>query len=380
MLNMINKNKIKLCYIIPSLDKGGAERFLVDLILNLDRQIFEPQLILFKRGGDFLQELTTINLPIIILEKKYRFDIKNFYQLFRAVKRFNPQIVHTQLGGDLYGRLVAKLLGVPIIISTEQNVNPDETWIKNKLKKITGRWADKIVAISQAVANDLQKRYQVNPQKIIIIPNGLNIDKFSSQKDSVNKNIKRSTVLCGTIGRLVPQKGQSVLIKAFKSLNQAPVRCLIAGQGPLGANLQTEIKNAGLSDQIKLVGEVDSVLFLKNLDIFILPSLWEGQGIVLLEAALSGKPIIASRVDGICEIIDEQTGFLVPAGDSQALANAIDYLTKHLNDQAIYHKIEKLKLRVIEHYDIKKISNTYISLYQELLNKNSVAQKNNHDL
>ena len=264
---MTNKNKIKISYIVPSLDKGGAERFLVDLLLNLDRQIFEIQLILFKRGGDFLEELRALNISIIILEKKYKFDIKNFYQILKAVRHFKPQIVHTQLGGDLYGRLIAKLLAVPLIISTEQNVNPDETWIQNKLKKITSRWADKIIAITQAVATDLKNRYQVNPQKIVVIPNGLNIDRFSSQASLNHQAIRESTVLCGTIGRLVPQKGQSVLIKAFKSLNQASVRCLIAGQGPLQASLQAEIEAAGLNNQVKLIGTVDSVSFLKTLEL-----------------------------------------------------------------------------------------------------------------
>lgn len=374
---MIKKNKIRISYIVPTLDKGGAERFLVDLLLNLDYQIFEIQLILFKHAGSFLQELNQNNISIIVLEKKHHLDLINFFQICKALIIFKPQIVHTQLGGDLYGRLAAKLLQIPIIISTEQNVNPDETWLKNKLKIITSFWAKKIIAISQAVAIDLKKRYNIDPEKIVIIPNGLNINKFLLENISNNHQPEKTKFLCGTIGRLVPQKGQSVLIQAIKILNKCSINCQIAGQGPLRETLKKEIDKAGLQSEIALVGEVDPVSFLRKLDFFVLPSLWEGQGIVLLEAALSGKPIIASNVDGISEIINEQTGFLVPAGNSQALADVIDYLIIHINDQEIKYKTDKLKNQVIAKYDITRITYKYMSLYHELLlNYHQTKHKN----
>ncbi len=171
-------SKIKIVYVVPTLDSGGAERFLVDLILNLDRDIYEATLILFKRGGLWLKELEEANVSVIILNKKYLIDFANFLSILKNLKKIKPTIVHTQLGGDLYGRLAAKILNIPVIISTEQNLNPDEKFISNAIKKITSRMASKIVAISGAVKNDLIKRYKISAYKIFLIYNGLNKNKF----------------------------------------------------------------------------------------------------------------------------------------------------------------------------------------------------------
>jgi len=372
------KNKIKIVYILPSLDKGGAERFLTDLILNLDHQIYEPILLLFQRGGEWLSELTAENIPVIILEKKYKLDLKNFYQLLSILKKIKPQIVHTQLGGDIYGRLAAKILKVPVILSTEQNVNPDENIVRHIFKKISNGYADKIVAISQAVRKDLIFRYKIKADKIRVIPNGLEISKFlgASGRLANHEKLKNKALTFGTIGRLSPQKGHSILIKAWAKLKTPGLRCLIAGEGDLTDKLTKQIKEAGLEERVKLIGLVsDPAAFLNSLDAFIFPSLWEGQGIVLLEAGLVGRPIIASAVDGILEIIDEETGWLVPAGDETALAVKIDWLADNLDSPLVKERVEKLRSRLIATYDIKKIVTAYQALYQELL-KTKITYEN----
>jgi len=370
--NQRNKNNkpIKIVYIMPTLDRGGAERFLTDLILNLDRQIYDPVLILFKRGGDWTAELTAANIPVIILQKKRSWDVKNFRQLFLALKKIRPQIVHTQLGGDLYGRLAAKLLGVPIIISTEQNVNPDEKPLRRRLKIMTSRYADKIVAISAAVKNDLIKRYQTPLDKITVIHNGLEIDRFLVDEPAklADQTKVATQIIIGTMGRLAPQKGQAILIEAGRKIDLPNWSCLIAGAGSLEKKLTDQINELGLSQKIKLTGpQAEASRFLRGLDIFVLPSLWEGLGIVLLEAGLSGRPIIASRVDGITEIIDETTGWLVPAGDSEELARRITWLGNNLNNPLVQEKSRRLKEKIIRHFSISTITQRYSDLYQALL-------------
>jgi len=360
------KSKIKIVYILPTLDRGGAERFLADLILNLNRQIYEPTLILFKRGGDWLAELTAENVPVIILDKKRRLDLKNFWQLFWTLKKLKPQIVHTQLGGDLYGRLAARILKVPVIISTEQNVNPDAKPLISFFKKLTSHWADKIVAISQAVRDDVINRYQIPIEKVTVIYNGLEIKKFLNNEREIP--VSQESIRVGTIGRLEPQKGQTVLIKAWGMINQPTWSCHLAGEGSLTAELTQQITRANLNQQVKLIGPITNVaLFLKELDIFVLPSLWEGLGIVLLEAGLSGCPIIASQVDGVTEIINEKTGWLVPAGDAEILAQKIVWLGNNLSDPAVQDKTIHLKEKIIQKFSITRISEQYSELYQSLL-------------
>ena len=364
------KTKIKIAYVLPSLDRGGAEKFITDLILNLERDIFDPALLLFVRGGEWSEELKAKNIPVIILTKKHKFDLANFWQIYAALKKMRPQIVHTQQGGDIYGRLAAKLLRIPVIVSTEQNVNQDEPRPVTILKKITARYATKIFTISEAVKKDTIERYAIKPDKLTTIYNGINLEKFTTGHATAvkAKTDPTQTLVFGTMGRLVPQKGQTVLISAWSKLKNKDIRCLIAGTGVLEKKLNEEISRAGLSGRVVLVGaKSDPASFFRSLDAFVFPSLWEGLGLVLLEAGLCGLPIIASASDGITEIIDEETGWLVPAGDADALADKIDWLAANLDNTEVKRRINNLQIKITQRFAIKKIAADYESWYQKLL-------------
>jgi len=217
------KNKLKILYISPTLDQGGAERFMTDLVVNLDRAEFSHYLLLFKRGGIWVSELEAKNIPVKILTKRWLFDVINFWQIYKFIRDLDPDIVHTQLGGDIYGRLAARLVGVKTIISTEQNVNPDETWLINLLKRWTSKYSQITVAITEAVRQDAIKRYGLDVDKTVVIPNGLDIKKFAQPS---NNNFRTEAGLTfGTIGRLSEQKGHSYLVEAM-SLAQVSAKCL----------------------------------------------------------------------------------------------------------------------------------------------------------
>ncbi|MHB8903515.1 MAG: glycosyltransferase [Patescibacteria group bacterium] len=363
-------NKIKIAYIAPTLDPGGAERFLVDLILNLDRHIYEPTLILFKRGGFWLKELEEANIPVIVLNKKFKIDLNNFLEIIKNLKRIKPTIIHTKLGGDFYGRLAAKILKIPIIISTEENLNPNENRIQNILKKITSSFAHKIIAVSEAVKKDLIYRYHIPAAKIKVISNGLNLNKFLSFNKKIKTvNNEPRKIILGTIGRLVPQKGHSVLINALAKIKDLNFEFLIAGAGPLENILNKQVRDLGLSDKIKLIGTIKDIPdFLNSLDAFVFPSLWEGQGIVLMEAALMELPIIASDIEGIKEVLNKENAYLVKAGDDIDLAAKISWLLNNIDSVPVKERSTRLKNEIINKFSIAKTVEQYQKLYQELLN------------
>ena len=363
---MINK-KIKISYIIPTLDSGGAERFFVDLIKNLNKEKFEPSLILYKRGGDWLQELEALNLKIIVLEKKKRFDLKNFLALKKAIKEIGPDIIHTQLGADIYGVLAGRLAGVSKIISTEVNTNNDEGFFYNLVKRFSLRFVNKVVAVSSAVKKETKKRYALNSKKLEVIYNGIELGRFKLGLRNFNNN--RANFVFGTIGRLSEQKGHKYLIKAFSKIKNKKAKLLIAGEGELKAELEAEIKTLKLTRRVQLVGRVSAPDFLASLDAFVLPSLWEGMGIVLVEAALSGLPIIATKVGGISEVVSEEEADLIELEnrDGQDLSLALDNLIDNYNTIEVATKIEKANKKVRENFDIKKISADYEKLYQKII-------------
>ncbi len=359
------KEKIKIAYVVPALDAGGAERFILDLINNLDRAVFSPTLILFDHGGFFVAEAEAAGIDLVILKKRFKFDPINFCQLRRALKRLRPSIVHTQLGGDLYGRLAARMLHIPVIVSTEQNVQPRESGLMRRLKAWTGKWANQVVAISRAVKADMEKRYSLPAAKTRVIYNGLEIKKFLLEE----RRPVGAKIILGSLGRLTPQKNYSLLLGALAKLPLINWECRLAGEGELRPQLEAQIKELNLTDKVRLVGLKRNVKeFLSDLDIFVLPSSWEGLGIVLLEAGLAGLPVVASDVDGIKEIIsDGDNGRLFVSGNVADLAAKLEDFIKNINQPEIKRLGDNLRASVKERFDIRNIVNQYQDLYQELL-------------
>lgn len=367
---MSNK-KIKVLYILPSLASGGAERFLLDLIYNLDLNIFEPQLLLFKDSGFFYPEAVSHGLKIKVFSKKFKFDLINFFQIFKYIKKEQPDIVHTELGGDIYGKLAAKLAGIKIIVSTEQNVSLNDRQIIYRLKKWTANWSDKIVAISSAVKDDLIKKYQVAPAKIELFFNGLDIEKFKQFDETRKERSEFDPIIIGSIGRLSLQKNFSLLFQALARVKEKNFKCLIAGEGELRLQLEQEIKDLGLSDKIELVGlKVDIKSFLTDLDFFVLPSKWEGLGIVLLEAGVAKLPVLASATGGILDIIEnKKNGLLFDNENLDDLVLKLNYCLDYNNQVDLKKMGENLFLSIVEKFDIKKIVGQYQDMYRKLLKK-----------
>lgn len=364
--------KIKVVHILPSLVRAGAERVARDLLLSLDKEKFSVSLILFKdngSGADWKQELEARGVKVIALKKRCLIDVWNFWQLFQAAKRLRPDIVHTHLGGDIYGRLAGRLAGVRIIVSTEHNLNLRERSSAAWLKKQTARFATKIFAVSQAVKADAMKRYQLPREKLEVVYNGVDLKTFkvtgANSRNDV-KNIERELVI-GSLGRLNEQKGFSVLIKAISQTQNKNYQVKIAGTGELEADLKNLITNLRLDSRVKLVGLAEPVSFINSLDIVVVPSLWEGLGLVALEAAALKKPIIASAVDGLQEIINQENGFLFPVDDATALAEKIDYVINNFSSSEINNKTAIARKTIEDKFSLEVMTSSYSDWYERLL-------------
>lgn len=363
----MNNKKIKILYIIPSLSSGGAEKFVLDLINNLDHNIFEIKLLTFNGGGFFEEEFVKRNVDLKILKKKFKFDFVNFYRICKEIKFFSPDIVHTQLGGDIYGKIAAKLMGVKKIISTEQNVLDNDNFIVRFFKKVTASFSDKIIVISNSVKKDVVSRYEISEDKTILIPNGVDC----SQSDTPHQSRKNNSLTFGSIGRLNEQKNFSLLISALASFKDRDFLYLIVGEGELKKELEDQILTHSLSDKIKLLGtKKDIPSFLNSLDFFVLPSKWEGLGIVLLEAGLAKLPVLASSTGGILDVIsDKKTGILFKNNDLDDLILKLEYFFDNQNKENLKVMSDNLYNFVKKEFDIKVVSQKYTNLYLSLLSE-----------
>jgi glycosyltransferase involved in cell wall biosynthesis len=364
------KNKIKIFFIIPRFYIGGAERFTIDLIKHLDREKFDISLICLKDAEPeteiWREEIEVMGYPVIIIGKKTKLGLGCLFKLFWLLKKEKPEIVHTMIfSGDVYGRVAAKIAGIKVIISTEQNLNYGESAVKHFLKKVTAPLSDKVVVISRAVKSYVIAYEGVKAEQVEIIPNA--VEKFIAPNSLSFVSGKKFTI--GFMGRLTEQKGLECLLEAMALLKHKNIECLIAGDGEDRKKLEDLVESKGLNEIVYFVGwQKNRFDFFRLIDSFILPSRWEGLGVVLLEAGLFKLPVIASNIDGIVDVIDDNiNGLLFSSGEARELAEKIELLK---NNVELGERLGKnLEGKVLEKFNISNISKSYENLYLEILSK-----------
>jgi glycosyltransferase involved in cell wall biosynthesis len=324
-------SRIRILIAIDEASLGGGQMHVLLLAKYLDRENFEVEIATEKAGWlvDEVRKLGTTVHPINIANKLSWKSYQSIRQLFSSHKF---DIVHTHGGtAGFWMRLVAiGLTARPMMVHTYHglhylNTSPGDIGVIFQLiKRVIFRsidrfllkYTDRIICVCQS---DYDKAIAVKvaqPAHTSIVYNGIEIERFE--------------FIFGNVGRLHTQKGHEYLLRAFAKLNNS-ARLAIVGDGEL------RYESIGLADELKIERRVmflgarsDIYEFLSAIDAFVLPSLWEGQPIALLEALAIGKPCIASAVDGIPEIItDGINGYLVTPRNIEALTQAMDRAIEH---------------------------------------------------
>ncbi len=324
------KKKLKVLYFLNSLIRGGVENHVIQLINRIDKSQFEPVLVCPQTLIDLLQEelkeTRIAYYPICIRKWRSVGEIGRFLKILKAER---PDIVHSHLFfATLFAAPIAKFAGVPCVIET---AHLREGWRKGIKKlywvdRLFYRFTDKIIAVSDAVRNYLIDIKKLPPDRIIIIRNGVDLEKFKPSEESK----KTHELRVGVIGRLEPQKGHKYLFEALKMLNGKldNVKTSVIGEGSLRESLEELCSELNIDNRVEFLGFRSDVKDLLNeLDIVVLPSLYEGLPLIALEAGAMAKPLIATDVDGTNEVvINNTTGILVPPADCVALKTAIERL------------------------------------------------------
>ncbi len=243
-----------------------------------------------------------------------------------------------------------------------------------RLERQAAQNATIIATISHYSMEKIQKHYKVEPSKIRIIPNGVDTEKFkpAQDTDAAKRQFGLGKEPCVLfVGNLIPRKGLSFLVEAAQKILREKTRTkfLIVGEGPLKSQLESSLGKANLLGSFKFLGSLaeDALSAVYGCaDVFVLPSIQEGQGIVLLEAQASGKPVVAFDVGGANEAVrDGETGFLVKQGSSEALADA---LLKLLGDQSLRDRFGLAGRRFVsENYTWDICAQKMFQVYQEAL-------------
>ena len=356
--------KIKIIHIITSLNIGGAEKLLLDLVKNLDKEIYEVKITTVVGGGILIREFEEAGIEVKIFKKKSRLGLEVIWKISRYLRKEKPQIVHTHLfGGDTWGRIAAILARVPLIISTEHNTNVDEGISKRLVKKFLSFFTAKIVAVSETVKAYSVLKDHISKKKIEVILNGVNLDKFLS----ISQKEFGDPPIIGIVGRLEEQKGHKYLFEALNLLKVIPWTLWIIGEGSRRAELERLAKNLDLRERVMFLGVRDNIPeILDKMDIFVLPSLWEGLSLALVEAAASAKPIVASKIGGIEEIVEnEKTGLLIEPKNVKSLTDGLERIL--LGEEDALKMGCSARAYVKDNFDIKKMVKKYEEAYNKLL-------------
>lgn len=330
----------------------GPETYLLDLLGGINSDKFNALIACeIKTSGNshiFINELRERNVSLEEIRIGSRFNFKDIYFLIRLIKENHIHLIHTHdARSNVIGLLAGKLTGTPMVSFAHGWLNWTTTLSKEMLyatleaKALTG--ASAVIVASQSMQKDLLGK-GLPEEKIHYIPYGIDTDKFTikSGRDRIRKEFKvgLKTVLIGVVGRFHPWKGHKYFLEAAGTIvkHYSDARFILVGDVAFDEHDQYKMS---LLEQVKALQLEENIIFagsrndipdiMRAIDLLVLPSLREPFGIVTIEAHSCGKPVVATRVGGIPEAMEENvTGLLVQPKDSEELANAILSL---LNDR-----------------------------------------------
>ena len=373
----MNNSKIKIVYMSNSLGPGGAQMMLYRLLARIDREKFQPVVISLLKTEKSLQEkIEALEIKVYVQNFKSSFDFLAYLNLYRLLKELSPNILQTQLfAADILGRIMGRLLKIPVIITSIRNVYYGSS-VRYLVFKLTENFASRTVFVSKAAAERFIKMKILPEAKAKVIYNGLDPDLFYSGFNEVAKSKKKALglpeegFLLLSVGRLTRQKGYHSLFRALDLMRKTNDNffLILAGSGPLKHELQAEVEELGLTGKVKFLGYSDNVpALMAAADALVLSSSWEGLPGVVMEAMASELPVVATDVGGTSELVDDgKTGYLVEPANPGDMKEALDKLIS-LSEEERRTMGKAGREKVKKQFHVEKMTRDYEQLYYETL-------------
>lgn len=380
--------KLKILHIITNLPVGGAQDNTLITVEGLDKGRYDVSL-MSASDGRWLDRARKIDdIRLIFIEELIRkidlfYDLIALVKIYRIIKKGNYDIVHTHSSKPGFsGRIAARLAGVPYIIHTVHGfpfndfMNPLMRKFFIYLERYLSKLTDILITVSKL---NLKKVIELNiapARKLVNIYSGIRFEKFNVPVDIEEKKrnlgIDVSQKVIGMVGRLSAQKAPQYFIKSIPGIRERfpQARFIIVGDGELRNELEELIRSLDLTAVVKIFGFRDDVPeILQILDIYVLSSCWEGLGRSLTEAMFLSRPVVATAVEGVPElVIDEETGLLVPPRDAEAIAQAVIRLLDH--PEYARRLGENAHNKIVSHFSADTMITEIDRLYQRITSAN----------
>jgi len=354
---------------------GGAEQDLLRLLERIDRQQFEPYVVC-PPEGPLIREIEQLKVAVHPMNIPPWRKLKGVmripfaaWSLFKLIKDLQIDLVHVnEYWWGPIGYIASRMADVPCVVHIRQEIEPcraKQYWFKKP---------HRMIAVSNRIRN-VAMEAGVDPARITVIYSGIDTANVASPTEGklIRDHYGLSSIqpVIGTVANLFPRKGYEYLIEALVEIRKKipDVHCLIVGEGDhrYRTILMEMVMTRDLDRVVTFAGfQQDIVAHIAALDVFVLPSVMEGFGIVLLEAMAMGKPVVATDVGGIPEVVEDKvTGFLVPPRNGDALAQKILYLLENL--QIAVELGQAGRMRAIEKFSVDCTVSQLNRLYGKLI-------------
>ncbi len=374
---------------LPIISGSGINTFLS--MNGMDRKLFKVELACAPGGrlidlvqNNGMEVRTFINLVQPLRPLK---DLLAIFNLTLFLKKKDYHIVHTHNSkAGFLGRLAGRLAGVPIIIHTVHGFafhDREPFWRRTlfrNLERLASRWCDRMIFISQPLIDWALKEKIVHKKKIVKIYSGIDLERFRPATEDEKSRIRKrwgigpDEAVIGIVSKLWEGKGHRVLIESFKTVKKEipGARLIIVGEGYLYDSLKTLVERLGLENSVLFTGfQSDIPEIITTFDVVVLPSFFEGMGRVLLEGMAMEKPLVASNVGGIPDLVkDGINGILIAPGEVDELSDA---LLKLLKDQGLANKMGKEGRKMVsDRFSAKTMVDSIQHLYLEYLERKGI--------
>ena len=318
---------VNVLHVAGSAEWAGGEVYLLQLAERLDRERFSLSVVCPARGP-LVERLERLGVPAPVIPMEERLvDPRAVLALARRFRRARPHIVQSHgARANFYCRVASRLARVPRHLSTVHNslydypVSPLRRVVYLALDRLTVSWTETILCVAESLARDLVERSRVPARKVRVIPNGVDVARFDPARAD-GERVRREFALgpgpvLGIIGRMTPQKDHRTFLAALAAVRAdlPEVKALIVGDGPLRVELEAEAGRLGLADACCFTGVREDIPdCLAAATVVVLSSVSEGLPFTVLEALAMARPLVATAVNGVTEIVEpDLTGLLIP--------------------------------------------------------------------
>ena len=365
----------RVVYLTHTLGVGGAEELILNMVTRLPRNRYEPIVCCFENPpGPIGAEIAAHGVPVIPLGvvPGWRRPL-GWWSIVRQLRRLRPQIVHTfMLPASLYGRSAAIAAGVPIIIGTEVNIYERKQRHHIVIERLLASRSACVVASAESVKAAYIRQLGIGADAVRVVYNAVNWERLQAtatpETVRAELGIPADRIVVGVVATLQDKKGHRVLLDAFaRTPGLESVWLMLVGDGPERASLEAYVATLGMTDRVTFCGtRRDLGDLLPAMDVFALPSLWEGLPLALILAMGASRPVVATRLAGIPEVVsDGETGLLVEPGDAASLGSA---LARVCADDVLRARLgAKARAAVRDRFGADAYSAAVMRIYEEFL-------------